>query len=253
VAGRGGVDDDAVEAVVVDVIQQEAERRSLVGSGHRPAEKPLLTADRVLGLTCARCTACTSAKHPVAAEQFAHATQCVLLDTERSLADGGLRVDLRGVQWDVLADARRRCRDIRIQRVRQGVGRVRRDDERRRVVARGGQRGGRSTRCLADAAFSAVEDVLRRIDSCGCINIVDRFDVEFAHARSYACLALSTSRKGVVLLSRGPRFTDIRAVPEFVLTVWTDPGAMAFDGFWCKNPYVLLGYKFTAVLTLGHL
>jgi len=28
---------------------------------------------------------------------------------------------------------------------------------------------------------------------------------------------------------------------------------MAFDGFWCKNPYVLLGYELAAVLTLGHL
>ncbi len=71
VAGRGGVDDDAVEPVVVDIIQHEAKGRGFVGSGHRPAEKSLLTADRVLGLTCARCTACTSAKHPVAAEQFA--------------------------------------------------------------------------------------------------------------------------------------------------------------------------------------
>ena len=169
-AGRRGVDDHALEAVVVHVLQEQAHGRGLVGTRHRSRERVRV----------------------VAAQQLFETAE-IAVHPQRPLTDGGLRVDLGGVQREVLADPGGLGGDLGPERVRQGVCRVGRDDQRRRAVA-----GARKCRCrgtggLADAAFAAVEDVVRRVDTGRRVDLFDRLDVEVAHTWRYTVPSLRLS------------------------------------------------------------
>ena len=150
---RCGVEDDVLVAGVVHVVQKEVQRGGFVGARSDAGFENVVDIALVQG----------------DAEVFEF-FECGA-DLSAVLADSVLGVDFDAPEVDIVVDSRRFVADWRVKDVRKRVCGVRRDDERRVALAGVLQRGRGRTGGLADAAFPAVEYVLRHVRLYGAVGL----------------------------------------------------------------------------------